>query len=93
MELSDEKVLETLLRSWEQDQLTRKAGRPKGPTPAPDLPTYTPQAHRIARRCLCGACPACKDNQRWERIFREKFADPDYYTRRSITIESPLSDL
>lgn len=33
------------------------------------------------KRCRCGKCPACTENARWERIFQEKFADPDYYKR------------
>jgi excisionase family DNA binding protein len=45
------------------------------------------------RRCRCGVCPACKDAARWERIFQEKFADPDYYTRRGLQSGSPLRSL
>ena len=30
-------------------------------------------------RCNCGSCPTCQDNARWERVFNEKFADPEYY--------------
>jgi len=37
---------------------------------------------RVRPRCTCGACPACQDEARWERIFQAKFADPDYYIRR-----------
>lgn len=33
------------------------------------------------RRCRCGQCASCIDNARWERIFQEKFADPEYYNR------------
>jgi hypothetical protein len=32
-----------------------------------------------ARRCTCGTCKQCLENARWERIFNEKFGDPDYY--------------
>jgi hypothetical protein len=45
----------------------------------------TPKKNTIGRhrgrRCACGTCTTCIENARWERIFREKFADPDYYTR------------
>ena len=44
-------------------------------------------------RCTCGHCRQCVDNVRWERIFAEKFADPDYYTRSVIHIASPLTSI
>ena len=44
-------------------------------------------------RCTCGQCPQCLDNARWDRIFAEKFADPDYYARRVTRIASPLTSL
>ena len=46
---------------------------------------------RSAGRCDCGKCKACEDNARWERIFNEKFADPDYYTTRHLTLGSSLA--
>jgi hypothetical protein len=42
-------------------------------------------------RCRCGKCRECKDNARWEQIFREKFADPDYYKERAVSHGSSLS--
>jgi hypothetical protein len=33
-----------------------------------------------------------KEDARWERIFQEKFADPEYSSRRSIRFESPLNE-
>jgi len=45
-------------------------------------------------RCKCGQCAQCLDNARWERIFAEKFADPNYYTRSIDThMSSPLASL
>ena len=41
-------------------------------------------------RCQCGKCPRCLDNARWERIYQEKFADPDYYTPRVPVCGSSL---
>jgi excisionase family DNA binding protein len=38
------------------------------------------QPHPPKTRCLCGSCTTCQD-ARWERVFQEKFADPDYYSR------------
>jgi hypothetical protein len=33
------------------------------------------------RRCVCGKCAGCVDNDRWERIFQEKYGqqERDYY--------------
>jgi hypothetical protein len=39
----------------------------------------------------CGECVQCLENARWERIFAEKFADPNYYTCRITRNASPLS--
>jgi len=44
-------------------------------------------------RCKCGQCRQCLDNARWERIFAEKFADPNYYTRLVTRTASPLTSL
>jgi hypothetical protein len=51
-----------------------------------------PENKSQGRRCRCGNCALCKEDARWERIFREKFADPEYYSRRSIRYESPLNE-
>lgn len=44
----------------------------------------------VAARCTCGVCRKCQENARWERIFAEKFADPDYYSDRQIRHVSSL---
>lgn len=93
MELSDEKVLESLLSLWEQEQGKSK-GRPRGPQKSPDLEVYDAPAEKSFRRsCKCGTCHACVENARWERIFQQKFADPEYYNRRTVSLTSPLSRL
>jgi hypothetical protein len=46
-----------------------------------------------ARRCTCGTCKQCLENARWERIFKEKFEDPSYYTRRTTSMASPLASI
>jgi len=66
MDLTDEKVLETLLHDWEQRAVERERKPP-----------------RVFRRCVCGLCKMC---------FQAKFADPDYYQRRSLVHSSPLAD-
>jgi hypothetical protein len=46
---------------------------------------------RPYRRCRCGECPPCLENARWERIFEEKFADPNYYAPRDVQRGSSLN--
>jgi hypothetical protein len=43
------------------------------------------------RNCKCGTCESCLDNARWDRVFREKFEDPDYYKQRSVRQGSSLN--
>jgi len=89
MALSDEKVLEGLLRTWEGQQKAKRRVRIQTEAaPAYNAPSYK----SMRRQCNCGQCYKCKENARWERIFQAKFADPDYYVRRSIPHGSPLSD-
>lgn len=56
-------------------------------------PERTPQVQPASRtvHCACGKCPRCVDDARWERIFREKFADADYYAERPPVRGSSLS--
>src|SRR5437763_8643182 len=48
---------------------------------------------RQHRRCSCGTCAVCLDNAKWERVFNEKFADPNYYKASSTRSGSSLSGL
>jgi hypothetical protein len=43
------------------------------------------------RHCRCGACPQCQENARWDRIFNERFADPDYYKRTPARFGSSMN--
>jgi hypothetical protein len=43
------------------------------------------------RRCHCGGCYTCQENARWDKIFNEKFADPNYYKSQPIRHTSSLS--
>lgn len=43
------------------------------------------------RTCQCGSCITCLDNAKWNRIFSEKFEDPDYYRPRSTWGGSSLA--
>src|SRR4051794_10692378 len=51
------------------------------------------RAASLQRRCKCRTCPRCLDDAKWERVFNEKFADPDYYrasqTRNGSSLSSP----
>jgi hypothetical protein len=60
----------------------RRAGEP------PKLPRRV-----MGDRCKCRLCPKCRDNARWDRIFQEKFADPDYYSLRPVRQSSALDSL
>ena len=79
MDLADDRVVKELLTGhWTPRQ-----------QPSNALPEIRPAARR--RRCQCGQCPACLDNVRWQRIFDEKFADPDYYHRSHVPQGSSLN--
>ena len=52
-----------------------------------------PGAKRGSGRCVCGRCPRCREQERWDRIFREKFEDPDYYAPRTVRFPSSLAAL
>ena len=81
MELANQSVIEALIR---RDR--RMPARP----PQRMATLDTRPAPRV-RRCGCGVCRLCLDNARWERIFAEKFADPNYYAERQTRGGSSLS--
>jgi hypothetical protein len=73
MELSSPEVIRSLIAvKSSPDHIA-----PRGGALASRQPTYSDRR----RHCQCGRCRACVENARWERIFAEKFADPNYYTR------------
>jgi hypothetical protein len=51
-----------------------------------------PQTAR-PRRCTCGICPFCVENERWDRIFKQRFEDLTYYRRPLIGHSSSLSSM
>jgi hypothetical protein len=81
MELSSPELIRALMQAHENPTSAR---RRRGAQDA---------VGPVRRRCRCGQCHQCLDNARWERIFAEKFADPDYYARRVTRIASPLTSL
>lgn len=56
---------------------------------APPKAAMSPARRRAF--CQCGSCKTCTDNQRWERIFQEKFADPAYYGALQLRHNSALA--
>ena len=57
----------------------------------PSLDEYQAPSGKTKRIvCTCGTCRVCQDNERWERIFQSKFADPLYYVARPPAHHSPL---
>lgn len=83
MELADPMLIVSVLRTLSPARSPRLRTKPSGTV-------Y--QSPRSSRRCQCGGCRRCRENARWERIFQEKFADPNYYTRRLVRHESPLNE-
>jgi len=84
MELTDARTLSQLL----DPGCKRKPRVPRDQcalSPAASAPV-----RRKVRRCHCGVCGECVENARWERVFQEKFADPDYYRDRQIRHSSSL---
>lgn len=80
MELTDERIILEML----------DGSRPKRRC-APQIPQIEPASKVV--HCDCGKCPRCRDNARWERIYREKFADADYYADRPLCRGSSLSSI
>ena len=87
MELADPRMIEELMAAHTRISGIRHARRRR-----PVLPEGTIAATRCPRvkRCRCGACPRCAEEARWERIFNERFADPDYYKSRPAHFGSSL---
>jgi hypothetical protein len=84
MELADPREIEALR------DVHRKLGRrnPMRRDAFTENPNQPPAPK--AKRCHCGICATCRENARWERIYSEKFADPDYYKDRYVRHSSSL---
>jgi hypothetical protein len=94
MELADPRLLSQFIETYKRGEPRRQ----RAPCPqirtrrTADLHVYHAPLSK-SRRCRCGECFSCKENARWERIFAEKFADPQYYTGAVVRHESPISIL
>ncbi|MGA2118818.1 MAG: hypothetical protein ABSH56_29210 [Bryobacteraceae bacterium] len=85
MELSSQESIQALIRT--QGLVTHVRDRRAGQ----DAARPTNRSRRMV--CKCGQCRQCLENERWERIFTKKFADPDYYASRLVHYTSPLTSL
>ena len=87
-ELSQDSVIEQLLNFSHASPLTANShDRQKC-----EQPVATPKRLKMCR-CHCGVCRPCLEDARWDKIFKEKFADPSYYTDRAPRFSSPLSGI
>jgi hypothetical protein len=43
------------------------------------------------RKCPCGKCKRCLDEARWEKIFKDKFVDANYYDGLMVRQQSTLA--
>jgi hypothetical protein len=95
MELTDARELANILEFWQPERKIVKQSRPQRRWNKPiEPPAYmAPMGKSFNRGCKCGACRSCIEEARWERIFREKFADPAYYSPRPVSLSSPLSEI
>ena len=88
MELADPRMIEQLMSTHSRIAGVRQVRRKRNSPP----PLESLSAARCPKikRCRCGACPRCIEEARWERIFNERFADPNYYKNRPTTFGSSL---
>jgi hypothetical protein len=89
MELASQDLIAQLLHDAAQIGVARARRGDRMVMPLPERRTTSPRRPR----CHCGECRQCQDDARWDRIFREKFADPEYYTRCQVRCGSPLESL
>jgi hypothetical protein len=85
MELADPRLLAELLAA----HMRVSRGRP-GHKKAPVQARMSMPPCPKVKRCHCGVCIRCQEEARWERIFNERFADPDYYKERPARFGSSM---
>jgi hypothetical protein len=87
-ELSQGSVIEQLLAGSRMPAVAVRSQSPGTSGHAIHLPKRLKMS-----RCHCGLCVRCVEEARWEKVFREKFADPTYYGNRPPRFSSPLSQV
>lgn len=90
MDLSPQTLIDSLIADLQPVRRQRVAMHSPGQSAIGDV---LPGARKGTRHCHCGVCSRCIENARWEEIFEQKFADPNYYSRRSPPHQSPLSEI
>jgi hypothetical protein len=89
MELTDAQTINFLIES--QVPRRQSASIVRGARLA--ATSYPSSKTSPSRQCKCGRCHDCSDNARWERIFNDKFADPNYYCGLVVRYGSPLQEI
>jgi hypothetical protein len=82
-------MIEELLASHVRISSARQARRKRSTPPPVGNMAASSHCPKV-KRCHCGVCPRCIEEARWERIFNERFADPDYYKSRPAHFGSSL---
>jgi hypothetical protein len=92
MELADPRMLAELIAAHVRMSGGRSSHRKQAPVQARMTMTASPtqQSSPKSKRCHCALCPRCREEARWERIFKERFADPDYYKERPARFGSSM---
>lgn len=85
MELTDARLVAELLELHQQVH----RGRPSHRKQISSAKVSMAPCPKV-KRCHCGVCPRCREEARWNRIFDERFADPDYYKERPTPFGSSL---
>ncbi len=86
MELADPRMIEELIATHAKISRGRQAHHKKPAVSSRATLSACPKV----KRCHCGSCPRCQEEARWERIFNERFADPDYYKERPARFGSSM---
>jgi hypothetical protein len=77
MELADTRLLGQLTEAFNAKGMgRRRAHCPRMTTTRASKETVYQGPRRKSRRCLCGACAFCKENERWERVLPRNSLTP-----------------
>jgi len=88
MELADPRMIEELMATHARISNARQS-RKKRCIPPVDGNMAAVRCPKV-KRCHCGTCLRCQEEARWDRIFNERFADPNYYKERPTAFGSSL---